>query len=202
MPTTETRTGRKGRNAPASHNAIAAITARAGYMMGDQADQWPPEEAAAWEGLLELSRRLLRDAQTLVEEHHQLSVSMLGIMGRLTRAPKNTLRQTDLADAMGLSLSRISRIIDILEQRQLVTRHTCPTDARATNITLTRTGHRRTTAAQTTLHAHVRQAFLDQLTDQETTTLATVFTRLITHHPTDADGTAAACDDQQDRPCG
>jgi DNA-binding MarR family transcriptional regulator len=200
MAANNNRTTRRRRPAPSEADLIAAVTARAGYMMGDQADQWPPTQAAAWEGFLELSRRLRRDAEALVEERHQLSISMLGIMGRLARAPKHTLRQTDLADAMGLSLSRISRIIDILEQHQLVTRHTCPTDARATNVKLTRAGHRRTTTAQTTLHAYVRQAFLDQLTDQETTTLATLLTRLITRWPTGTEGTAAACDDLRDRP--
>ena len=69
-----------------------------------------------------------------------LTVSMLGIMGRLARAERRTLRQTDIASAMGLSFSRISRLVDTLSARGLVERRPCPTDARAVNVTLTDDG--------------------------------------------------------------
>ena len=37
---------------------MAAVTARAGYMMGENVDRaWSPEHARAWEGFLELSRQ-------------------------------------------------------------------------------------------------------------------------------------------------
>ena len=163
---------------------MRAVTARAGYMMGANVDDgWTAEEAAAWEGLLELGRRLRRDAETVLEEHHDLGVSMLGIMGRLERAPRRTLRQTDLADAMGLSLSRISRVIDVLEKRELVKRVPCPSDARATNVTLTPAGRRRTAASQDTIHDYVQRAFISRLDEDEKAVLARVFTRLITEPP-------------------
>lgn len=159
---------------------MGAVTARAGYMMGNLADRtWAPDDAVAWEGLLETARTLRRGAETLLEHHHDLSISMLGIMGRLARAPRNTLRQTDLADAMGLSLSRISRIIDILETRALVRRQPCPSDARATNVALTHAGRIRTAAAQHTIHAHVDTRFVQQLSESERATLAAVFSRLL-----------------------
>ena len=94
---------------PEADGRMAPITARAGYMMGRNVDRaWSPERAAAWEGFLELSRQLRRAAEGLLEPFG-LSVSMLGVMGRLERAEARTLRQTELAEAMGLSVSRISR---------------------------------------------------------------------------------------------
>ena len=163
---------------------MRAVTARAGYMMGTNVDTgWSAEQAAAWEGLLELGRRLRRDAESVLEERHDLGVSMLGIMGRLERAPTRTLRQTDLAEAMGLSLSRISRVIDVLEKRELVKRVPCPSDARATNVTLTPAGRRRTATAQDTIHDFVQRAFLTRLDDDEIALLGRVFTRLITEDP-------------------
>ena len=160
---------------------MAAITARAGYMMGDKIEQtWAEDDAVAWEGLLEAARTFRRGAEAALEQRHELSISMLGVMGRLVRAPENTLRQTDLADAMGLSLSRISRIIDILETRGFVKRQPCPSDARATNVTLTSTGRTRTIASQDTIYGYVNTLFIEQLTEAERTTLAAVFTRLLT----------------------
>ena len=67
-------------------------------------------------------------------------MSMVGLMGRLAAAERRTVRLTDLAGAMGLSLSRVSRIVDILEGRGLVERQASLTDARATNAHLTRKG--------------------------------------------------------------
>jgi len=176
-------------SAPADGPApIAAIVARAGYMMGETFERtWARDDAVAWEGLLETARTLRRGAEAALEQRHDLGISMLGIMGRLARAPRRTLRQTDLADAMGLSLSRISRIIDILESRALVQREPCPSDARATNVRLTRGGSRRTAAAQETIHDYVDEHFVRQLNEAERTTLAAVFTRLLDHPSAAAD---------------
>ena len=108
---------------PADDAAMSRVTARAGYMMGENVDRaWTPEHARAWEGFLELGRQLRRAADGVLEPVDGLTVSMLGIMGRLARAERRTLRQTDIAAAMGLSVSRISRLIDTLESRGLVER--------------------------------------------------------------------------------
>ena len=158
----------------------ARVAARASHMMGPAAErQWPPEQAIAWEGLLEVSRRMRRGAEELLLKRFDLSISMLGIIGRLSRAPKRTLRQTAIADAMGLSLSRVSRVIDILQERRLVERRSCPGDARATNVILTRPGADLTSRAQCELFAFVRGGFFDQLEPAEVQTLATVFARIL-----------------------
>ncbi len=156
------------------------VGARALQMMGpDTALAWPGDAAIAWEGLLEVSRRLRRGAEELLVERFDLSVSMLGIIGRLSLAPKRTLRQTELAKAMGLSLSRVSRVIDLLEQRELVSCAQCPSDARATNVTLTRKGAALTARAQRDLFRFVQGAFFAHLEPDEVETFASVFRRLL-----------------------
>jgi DNA-binding MarR family transcriptional regulator len=158
----------------------AAISARAGYMMGDNVErEWTPEHALAWEGFLELSRRLRRDAEHLLDEHGDLGVSGLGILGRLSRAESRTLRQTALAEAMGLSLSRVSRLIDALEARGFVTRNPCPGDARATNVELTAAGATVARRAQDSVFAFVQDRFFAPLTEADVQVLASVFTRLL-----------------------
>lgn len=164
----------------ATEDPVAAITERALHMMGADAERdWCREQALAWEGLLEVSRRMRRGAEELLLARFDLSVSMVGITGRLSRAPQHTLRQTALAEAMGLSLSRVSRVIDILEQRELVGRRTCPSDARATNVTLTPRGAELTLRAQHELFGFVREEFLARLEADEIATLARAFSRLI-----------------------
>jgi len=150
-------------------------------MMGRDAERaWTDDDALAWEGLLELGRRLRRQAEDMLARDDDLSVSMLGILGRLMRVQDVTLRPTALAEAAGLSISRVSRIIDVLEQRGLVECQVCPTDARASNITLTSLGRERTAAAQHRLFLFVEDAFAGRLAPDETATLARVFARLLT----------------------
>jgi DNA-binding MarR family transcriptional regulator len=50
------------------------------------------------------------------------------------------MRLSTVASATGLGLSRVSRIIDILERRKLVERPSCPDDARAVDAHLTKAG--------------------------------------------------------------
>ncbi len=177
-----------GAHTPDGREALAAagdseasrVAARAFHMMGpDAVSEWAGDGAMAWEGLLEVARRLRRGAEGRLLETVDLSVSMLGITGRLSRAEQRTLRQTALAEAMGLSLSRVSRVIDLLEQRGLVERRTCPTDARATNVTLTEPGSALTARAQQELYEFVRSAFFDPLQPGEVEMLAAVFMRLL-----------------------
>jgi DNA-binding MarR family transcriptional regulator len=166
--------------ATADDAPMTKVTARAGYMMGENVDRaWTPEHARAWEGFLELSRQLRRAADGVLEPVDGLTVSMLGIMGRLARAENRTLRQTDIASAMGLSFSRISRLIDTLEARGLVERRPCPTDARAVNVTLTDDGFALTRRAQDAVFAFVEEHFFASLDDAEIGTLADVFGRLV-----------------------
>ncbi len=165
--------------APAEAQATA-VAARAVHMMGRRTQSaWHAQEAMAWEGLLEVARRLRRAAEELLLERFELSISMLGVIGRLALADERTLRLTQLAQAMGLSLSRVSRVIDLLEQRGLLERRTCPSDARATNVMLTDRGSELTERAQRELFAFVQDAFVELLEPEETSTLAAVFTRII-----------------------
>ena len=159
---------------------LAAVTARAGYMMGTDVDRrWSQEQAVAWEAFLELHGRLRRGAEAALERQAGLSVSALGVMGRLARAEERTLRQVELAAAMGLSISRVSRIVDALEERRLLERRPCPADARATNVTLTEAGAELTRGAQAALFEFVQDGFAERLSEEETATLAKVFARLL-----------------------
>ena len=81
--------------------------------------------------------------------------------------------------AMGLSISRVSRIVDALEERRLLERRPCPADARATNVTLTEAGAELTRGAQAALFEFVQDGFAERLSEEETATLAKVFARLL-----------------------
>ena len=153
---------------------------------------WTEAHADAWIGLLETHKHLTRALDAKLTAQHGLSLSGLELLARLAAADDRQLHLTALAGASGLSLSRVSRIIGVLEERRLVDRHTCPTDARAVHAQINDGGLKLVRRAQATHFASVQAAFFDQLDEQEIRTLARVFGRF-------APRSADACDAGSER---
>lgn len=149
------------------------------YVIGDDGlASWSDVHADAWIGLLESHKQLTRALDAELEARHGLSLSGLELLGRLAAAEDRRLRLSALAQASGLSLSRVSRIVDLLEARGLVQRRPCPQDARAVEAHLTDAGLRLTREAQATHFASVQQRFFDTLAPGELEVLGRVFGRL------------------------
>jgi DNA-binding MarR family transcriptional regulator len=148
------------------------------YALGeDGLARWSGVHADAWIGLLETHRRLTRALDAELEAEHGLTLSALEVLGRLAAAPDHKLRLSALAGACGLSLSRISRIIDALEARKLVERLRVQQDARAVDARLTAPGLDLARRAQGSHFAAVERVFFAHLGDDEVAALAAVFSR-------------------------
>ena len=149
------------------------------YVVGDDGlASWSDTHADAWIGLLETHKQMTRALDAELEARHGLSLSSLELLGRLAAADGRQLRLSALAHDSGLSLSRVSRIIDLLQARNLVKRKPCADDARAVEAHLTEEGLRRVRAGQATHFASVQDRFFDQLQPGELEVLAAVFGRL------------------------
>ena len=160
------------------------------YVVGDDGlSHWPKVAADAWIGLLQTQRQLTRQLDAELEARHGLSLSALELLGRLAAATDHCVRLSLLAEQVNLSLSRVSRIIDALQARELVERRPCRLDARAINAQLTAAGLELARSAQRTHFDGVQRRFFDRLTPDEVTTLAEVFNRF-------SPGAARACDAQ------
>ena len=153
---------------------------------------WTEAHADAWIGLLETHKQLTRALDAELTAQHGLSLSGLELLARLAAAENRQMHLTALAGASGLSLSRVSRIIGALEDRKLVDRHTCPSDARAVHAQINGAGLELVKGAQSTHFASVQAAFFDQLDDEEIATLARVFGRFAPAPPVSATRTDAA----------
>ncbi len=137
--------------------------------------QWSDTHAAAWIGLLETHKRLTRELEAELEAEHGLSISGLELLSRLATSEQRMLRLTTLADEAGLSLSRVSRILDSLEKRGLVERRADTVDTRAKQASLTARGFELLRAAQKTHFAGVERLFFDQVPEADVETLARLF---------------------------
>jgi DNA-binding MarR family transcriptional regulator len=138
---------------------------------------WSAQHAEAWIGLLETHKRLTRALDAELEAEHGLTLSALEVLGRLAAAENRSLRLSVLAGACGLSLSRVSRIIDALEARGLVERRAVQSDARAVEGHLTPAGLELVRCAQATHFASVKRRFFDQLSAEEIAVLGEIFSR-------------------------
>jgi DNA-binding MarR family transcriptional regulator len=148
------------------------------FVLGDDGlATWSDTHADAWIGLLETHKRLTRSLDAELEAEHGLTLSGLEVLGRLAAAPERSLRLSALASACGLSLSRISRIMDTLQARGLVERRPVEVDARAVEGHLSDEGLSLVRCAQKAHFEAVQRSFFEQLSDQEIATLAAVFSR-------------------------
>ncbi len=188
---------------PASSPAAAELLRRNEHVMGPAAAEWSPEQTLAWMGLLGTHRHLTRGFSKAVEDRTGLSPTALGLLGRLQQDDHGRMRISSLADDIGLSLSRTSRVLDALELRGLVAREQCPEDARATNAVLTDCGRAIIRDAQDASSAWVHEHFFTHMTDDEVSVLADVFERFTAAGVTQCDaaaGAATACPGADD-PC-
>jgi DNA-binding MarR family transcriptional regulator len=148
------------------------------YVLGDDGlATWSDTHADAWIGMLETHKRLTRALDAELEADFGLSLSGAEVLGRLAAAEERNLRLSVLASETGLSLSRISRIVDTLEARKLVERRSSAADARAVEAHLLDAGLELVRKAQASHFESVQQRFFEQLSPAEIETLAAVFGR-------------------------
>ena len=157
------------------------------YVVGDDGlASWSDTHKDAWIGLLETHKQLTRALEVELEAEFGLSLSGVEVLGRLAAAEGRNLRLSVLAGECGLSLSRISRIVDTLEARELVERRSSASDARAVEAHLLPAGLELVRTAQSSHYESVQQRFFDQLSQGEIELLAGIFGRF-------APNAASAC---------
>ncbi|MCZ7524987.1 MAG: MarR family transcriptional regulator [Acidimicrobiia bacterium] len=98
------------------------------------------ERLAAWEALLESHALLVEILGRELQGETGLSLHDYDVLLTLYRAPDRRLRMTELAQAVVLSKSGLTRLVDRLEAGGLVRRAACPTDRRSVFASLTPRG--------------------------------------------------------------
>jgi DNA-binding MarR family transcriptional regulator len=164
-------------------------TSSCAYVLGDDGlARLSDLHAEAWIGLLETHKRLTRALDAELEARYGLTLTSVEVLGRLAAADDRRLRLTELAGLVGLSLSRISRVIDTLQDRGLVERLSSASDARAVDAHLTDEGLALAREAQGSHFASVDERFFGELSQDELETLAAVFSRLAPRTTADCRG--------------
>ena len=138
-----------------------------------------PVELAAWRGLLQAHSALVRELDAELRAHHDLSLHEYEVLLVLAQAPDARLRMSDLAAAVLLSQSGLTRLVDRLVGAGSVERTRCEDDRRGLNAELTSAGRARLEGARPSHLADVRESFLDRFDDAELHTLAGFWERVL-----------------------
>ncbi len=143
------------------------------------ASAFTPAELAAWRGLLRTHAALMTELDAELEAAHGLPLSSYDVLLSLADAPGAKMRMRDLADAVLLSRSGLTRLVDRLERDELLCRASCPTDARGAYAVLTEKGRARLTEARPTHRDGVRRRFHSHFDAEELAQLAAWWERVV-----------------------
>ena len=132
----------------------------------------------AWKGLLRAHSRLTPELDDQLRAEHGIGMGDLDVLAQLAEAPSGRLRMCDLAAAVVMSPSGLSRRVDRLERSGLVARTRGEEDGRNVEARLTPEGRRLLRRLRKTHRAGVKQRFADRFSDAELQQLAQLLGRL------------------------
>jgi len=121
-----------------------------GRVIGEEPDRGLVDE---WRGLLARHAATWCALERELGERHGLGVSEFEVLERLVEDPRGGYRVQELADAVHLSQSALSRVIGRLERDGLVTRSICENDRRGIYVCPTEQGRARHAEACATQRA-------------------------------------------------
>src|SRR5919106_6003572 len=120
-------------------------------------------ELDAWRGLLRAHRDVVARLDAELEREQGLPLSSYEVLISLADAPGGRLRMGELAGALLLSRSGLTRLVDRLERQGMVERERCEDDARGYFAVITAAGRDRLLSARPAHLAGVRRHFLEHL---------------------------------------
>lgn len=132
--------------------------------MGTRPD---PDRLAVWRGFLEAHSRVVSQLEHELRTAQDLDLTWYDVLVQLSEAPGSRLRMLELAEAVLLSKSGVSRLVDRMEEAGYVTREVCPEDGRGTLACLTEEGRAALRRCAPTHLAGIREHFTSHLTDEE-----------------------------------
>jgi DNA-binding MarR family transcriptional regulator len=136
------------------------------------------EAMAAWVGFLRVHAALVDVLSHELEDQAGLPLTWFDVLVQLAAAPDGRLRMQDLAAAVVLSKSGLTRLIDRIETAGLVVRASCPSDRRGTYAQITPTGRKTLDEARPVHHHGIQQHFAARLGQRELAALRSATDKL------------------------
>ena len=138
-----------------------------------------PEELGSWLSLVRLMTWLPWSIDQQLQHDAGLATVEYQVLACLSQSPQRMMRMSSMALFTNASLSRLSRVVKRLEDRDLVRREADLSDGRFTNAILTDEGFRTIEAAAPAHVAHVRSLVIDVLSAEQLRRLGSAAERIL-----------------------
>ena len=136
-----------------------------------------------WRSFLRAHARIVRHLETELVAEQSLSLASYDVLVQLAEAPGRRMRMTELADAVLLSRSGVTRLVDRLERTGLVSRERADGDGRGVVAVLTQTGLDRLRSASGVHLAGVVRHFVEALDESAIATFGRTCEQLAAASP-------------------
>jgi len=137
------------------------------------------EEMEAWLQLAGLMIKLPAALDLQLQRDARLTHFEYMVLAGLSQAPERTLRMSTLAMFANGSLSRLSHVVNRLENKGWIHRQPCPEDGRYTNALLTDDGYDKVVDTAPGHVAEVRRLVIDQLTGAQLKQMSAIGRRVL-----------------------
>jgi DNA-binding MarR family transcriptional regulator len=142
-----------------------------------------PEQRAAWAGFIRVHASIVRELDAELRAAHGLPLSSFDVLVQLSLAPEGRMQMHELAEAVHLSRSGLTRLVDRLERQGLLERRRGERDPRRVFASITRRGLDRLAETTPTHLAGVRRRFLERLSQAQVKQLAAAWDQLLDCEP-------------------
>ena len=141
---------------------------------------WQEDDVVgAWSGLLRVHARLVPLIDAELRRAAAMPLGWYDVLLELNAAPQRRLRMLDLGEAVVLSRTRVSRVVDELEAAGYVTRVPNPEDRRSAFAELTAPGRAALRKAAPAYLASIRRHLGERLTAREAAELRRLLERVL-----------------------
>jgi DNA-binding MarR family transcriptional regulator len=135
------------------------------------------EEERAWRGLLETHAALVTALDTRLLTEHNMPLGSIEALIQIAHAEHGSLRVSELAERIGLSPSRTSRLAMELEREGLVERRRDSADSRSTRVAATEAGRERLLEAAPAYFSTIRAHLFEGLGERDVKQLVRILGR-------------------------
>ena len=138
-----------------------------------------PAQQSAWVGFLRAHAAIARALDSELEREHGVALSSYDVLVQLAYAEGGLMRMSELADAVVLSRSGITRLVERLERQGFVERCKAETDSRGVTAKITDRGRELLAECGPTHVRGIRERFLARLDDDDLAALAGAWRKLL-----------------------
>lgn len=145
-----------------------------------ETEQPEPDELhlTAWRAFVNAHATAIDRIERDLADAGQISLTWYDVLVALWEAPEHRLRLNELARAIVLSRSGLTRLVDRLEAAGLLRREPCPGDRRGAYAVLTPAGREAQLAAWPVYARGIEAHFARHLSDAEAASMATALGRV------------------------